>query len=374
MSRNYIESLLSSHFPDFSALPRTTKKEAVLTVLLYMFGSINSSKLSSRLKVVKGNKKQFRLSLNSNLYTFKVKAYLYYAYAHGLSSPYAATTIKAGKKFHLEPNDIKLIAYTSEYKLKALLNKYVNKRKYKVHTVKSFKQSVRVACDMVRIFTNRFVARKHRFILKSLGLDVYDFSTDLICKGIQALMTTYPCIESQLHAENIMKRSIHNAGINLIKTHTANTRSAVIKNKDGTFSSLKMSFNLLNNDQTGSTNTEFLTCNMAGASILSYSGNCHNSTDDVITVNQLIGKYRGKKQELLELMTGTLCKDFTQYLRDEEIIGKDTDNEDYYLRLADRENGYTKYMRHASSYLDLDFTKAVNLMAEVKQELGGALH
>lgn len=368
-----VASLLDTHFPGFHGLKRSRKRKCVEAVLLYMFRGINAKDLNDELSVLCGNKKTFRIALRDSGYIFKVKMLLYYCVANRIKSSKNPKVGKLLNRFMVRGEDACLIrfAYESDA-IRKLLRLYT--KKYEVMTLQQFRTVLGGIAVEVETSAIKYARKKMSFISRSNGFDIHDLSTELLCNSIQAVMSMYPCIESPLHAQNIMKREIHNSGVNAILHYTTQSRGTLIRAKDGTFSSLKVSYDTLVQERYMYAVND-VGADSSGMASMQFGEESDNSRDvlnDTIAATQLLARYKGKKQKLLYLMTGEVHAKFTHYLRRRSILRNDKDNEDLYHSLFKRNDGIQAYIEHAMAYLKMDPAVGNRFLKKLRTNLGGA--
>lgn len=92
-----------------------------------------------------------------------------------------------------------------------------------------------VFSQKMSVYMGKFISKKLYFLVKSYGLSYHDIKLDMAAASMMAMYKAYPYFESKLHAINIAKCAIHNAGMGIISYYTKDCRSQLIKEKDGTF-------------------------------------------------------------------------------------------------------------------------------------------
>lgn len=92
-----------------------------------------------------------------------------------------------------------------------------------------------VFSQKMSVYMGKFISKKLYFLVKSYGLSYHDIKLDMAAASMMAMYKAYPYFESKLHAINIAKCAIHNAGMGIISYYTKDCRSQLIREKDGTF-------------------------------------------------------------------------------------------------------------------------------------------
>jgi len=193
----------------------------------YLFGRIN--KFAMRRELGRENAKHI-WSLVSNdgylLMNCKLFAYAHhYNVKHKLPAPSPA-------KFDIDRADVR-----------ALRNLDLSHTKFKypamdLHTYTELESRVTASRELAT-YIGKFISRKLIF-LRSYGLTREEMHSLLIYSSIFALRLKYPRFESELHAMNVCKTTIHNTGMSLIEYWTREKRQALIKEGD-TFQAVHVS-------------------------------------------------------------------------------------------------------------------------------------
>lgn len=370
----HISTLVSKHFPAFTALPRSKRRAVVESVLLYMFRGIGSTDLTDSVRKLDGSAKAFRLALLKDGYAFQIKAFIYYCFCHGINSEHKRFD-KAIRHFKIRDADRKVLDILEwSDDLRKLLTKY--KKKYKPLSLTTFKSNMDLVAQQVRVYANKYVGKKMRFITSAHHYDIHDLSAELVCHGVQGVMATYPCIESVLHAQNILKRTMHNKGCNVISHYTTQSRGAVYKNKDGTFSSRKLSYETLLNER-GVDSDSFLTAGSDGVAVFGTVGDkLENSNDNLIDAQRLLASAKGKRRRLLLLLSGKVDRKFTRWLQENKKLKADEDNEDFYDKVLTSKAekwkaiGLQGYIQLAMQFLGMSVKKGMRYLESLRVSLG----
>lgn len=197
-------------------------------------------------------------------------------------------------------------------------------------------------------YTNKFVGKKLRFATMSSHLSVEDISADLRIHGIQGFLAQYPAVESDLHAFNVAKRTIHNQGINLIHHFTTARNLQMEKQSDGTFISLKISLDVMFDGNSGLNKiTQFTT--LDGSSC----GEQEVDNEDAMsyTLERMIKNAQPQRRRFLKLVSGQHNKRFSRWLTEAHNIQTENDEAfdgmlrrgtiDRYISLAGEFVGWT---------------------------------
>jgi hypothetical protein len=89
--------------------------------------------------------------------------------------------------------------------------------------------------EQANAWMGKFVNRKMKFLQNSYGKRFHALMSDLRHAGIRCIYLMYPRFDSAQHMLNCYKRSVHNAGINLIQSSTAKKRSELTRTEHGFF-------------------------------------------------------------------------------------------------------------------------------------------
>lgn len=366
-----IATLLANNFAGFYGLPKAEKREHVESVLLFMFRGINTTQLNSDLKDLQGNRKNFRLEVNGSGYLFRVKMFLLYAHNKGVKSHKDPAVKRYARHFMIEQHDLRLINFVAASPaLVKLLDSHC--KKYKVMTLTRFRTILHDLNNEIQQYAQRMVGKKMLFITRANGYDNVDLASTLAMEGLEAAMKMYPCMESTKHMENVMKRAVHNTGINTIYHYTTQSRSTMFRKEDGTFESLKVSYDSLVKErriyESGAAGTD-----AGGMATMSFEENGDSERDvvgDSIAASQLLTAYKGKKRRLLVLMCGELDVKFTRYLRVNKVVRPDKDNEDLFHAALRKDDGLDNYINHALDYLKMDAAKGQRFIKRLRSKLG----
>ena len=192
----------------------------------------------------------YRKKFHSNGYLLKnVKLWLWEAVKkeHSLRK-----AVKRAPRFQVEDKDLVLartfltfFLETEPYRetLKELTDKF------KSHPLPFYEESLVNVWKECEEYASRFAFHRMRFLTwNNSHYDLEDIKYELLTSGMLGVQRQYPKIESFLHMVNILKRSIHNAGINLIKYHTTNSRATMPQNEDGSHTSLLISLESVSNE------------------------------------------------------------------------------------------------------------------------------
>jgi len=310
--KSQIESVLKQSLPDYVKLPKSDREFLQASILLYIFRIIDGTQLALDVREVNAefSPKKVRLALLSNGVILKnIKLFTYY------SSQFQGIPAEL---FNVNDMDEDIIIRELEDKLlRSGLRKLV-RAGYKPLTLQQMSKLVDEVVTEVDLYTTKFVQRKLRFVYEMNGQTMTDIKQDLLGWGIYALYRAFPKIDSQLHAVNIAKQSIHNRGINLIMESTSQSRQRLQKKEDGTFVSKNLPLQYLLTP-TGS-NEPLTQCNhmivsMGGGSANDLTlANIHDNYDLKISVRSFYTKLNPRWRRLLKIWSGVYDKEFSAHL------------------------------------------------------------
>lgn len=108
-------------------------------------------------------------------------------------------------------------------------------RAYSLQEFISLEEEALLSAHM-KAHVGKFVNRKLIFLHRYYGVAREDIHNQLLCAGLYALRKQYPFFETRLHAQNIVKAAIHNAGMGLIEYHTRKKRNSIAEGRARTVS------------------------------------------------------------------------------------------------------------------------------------------
>lgn len=365
-------NICTSHYGvDFKKLKAARKNALYTIIMLYLYKEINCKNFLKALTKTFGkdfDHEEFRKGISNNGYLMKhIKPFLYWLVVNkALNKPYLIA--KAKSMFKLEPRDSGLHKLVKG-KLLTLLRKFNNKG-YKALTLKSIDKEMTSLIKDLHVFSSKFAYRKMGFIIRANGIEANDLVYDLLSKGIQSMLFTYPRIETKLHCENIVKLSIHNHGINIIQKYTTKGRNRTLKEKDGTFVNSMMPIPLGNDfdikQEEGDVNSPFsaLVTDISGSSQFGENGFTLNNTAELrISVGKWYDKFQDKRKRFLLLLSGSYDEHFTAYLKDNNVTVKDNDE------FFDVTKRIDVYIELCLKYLNVSLEAGLRFLAKLKNSL-----
>ena len=361
MNKSWLHRLMHKFISDYPH----DDTQLTLDCLKYLIKVLTASELTASIREEsnKCNVREFRKALSTDGYALKnLKLWLWW-----LASK---RTLKKGdpsrlaSRFDVKREDIGLadILFSDRESLKQL--KLLTDT-YKAHTLPFYERVFSQSLEEAKPYANSFSYRKMRFLTwANSHLDLMDIQQELLYNGLLGAQRQYPKVESQQHLVNIIKRCIHNHGINLIKYHTAKSRTHLNRNEDGTFSSTLVSRHA-SQTESGYLYTYNQMVDLSGQN--SQKDIIYHNNDpkalSVLAVNRL-----GTHTNLgwaLHIITGQLeDKDFTRFL------GR---NHQEFQQSLTNQNDVQDYMKSMGQYLGVKKGKIERFTHELKKSLKNVL-
>ncbi len=182
----------------------------------------------------------------------------------------------------------------------------------------------------------KFVYRKMRFVSvnQRLGKGLDDLQHDLLLKAVQAYGLSYPIFHSELHAVNVMKRTAHNIGINIIKHSTRKKVSGTMVENGANVSRIVSIEDALEEAAP------------------------EQNPDLRIDISTVVDKYKGKRRTFLLLLAGAYSKEFSKWLK--------RDNDEYIDRVP-----ASTYIRRCLEWLGVSLDAGLRFLNKIRMELSG---
>ena len=330
---------------------RKLKRKSAVKFVLFVFRELSSAEYSRFLRdyhslpsmtVVK-----LRMGINDNGYILNnLKPCMWWCYKRQIYQK--KDVLKAMKLFHVRRDDYKVVDMVWDERVSARLHSL---REYPAIGYDRLQSKLKgFVADTLR-FTNKFVAFKMRFIVKNPhnAVSVDDISHDCIAKGLQTMLLQYPRIDSQLHALNLVKRGIHNYGINYIKTMTRSGRNAIQQTASGDFTSRVIAIT-----------------SQISEELAQESEEPHRQLESSMTCRSLAASMKGKRAIALKLLFGIKDDDFTEWLNQQGVKGS---NDDWWHRLEKRDN-LEKYEQHICWYLGVGLWAWIDFKESLAKKMG----
>ena len=193
-------------------------------------------------------------------------------------------------------------------------------------------------------YIEKFCRRKLTFVVQGSGKwTMGDMVADLTAKAIRDVLTQYPKIDDDLHFVNIMKRSVHNRGINHIH-HATGPASEGIRAvgdwRNGVF--------------------EARTIGLGDAVLQEMS----YEDDYLPKAAAFIGRHSGSKRELLSILAGYPNEEFSKWLGE--------DNAAYYEEnmICGTRRQKEEFLSKLAGFADMDMEEMADMVKGVAAELG----
>ncbi len=347
---NSIERVVRTYYPAYPTLSLIRQREVVNYAIQYMFKHISAAQFTSLFREAVGNKNfrviELRRTLvNKGYYVKNLKLWLYYWYK--TKTPVNA---KALKSFHIREEDSTLHRTLNTDSLDMF--ETIAKKGYKEKTILEFDQAVERQIHETATFIRKFVYRKMRFIFEMHGMDPDDICKKLTADGLQAVMFTYPRIETTEHLANILKRTAHNSGVNFIETYTTKGRARLRSNTK------------VNEDSrvvvplSSPEVQAFLSADENGTLI---DGTTTDTMTVKLSVSRKTSKYRGRKRRFLSLISGEYDAEFSDYLKKNKLR---YDNDDLFGKVE-----FKAYMNYALAFLNVPSHQGIKFVETLKTKL-----
>lgn len=322
---------------------------------------VTSSVLTEHIREVYGKVTtvDFRNDLKSGYLLKNVKLWLWYTISNKLSP---AKCREIMPEFKVNKEDFALA--------KALMrSEYIDditkmSEEFKCHKLEHFDKIIVNILQTVDSdgYVQKYVKRKLRFITFDGSTTLDDLCMELKVDGLFGMLMQYPRVQGLEHFTNIYKGAVQRFGINLIKHHTTNSRSTLVRESDGTFSQRKLSMDASDSD--------FLKTTLATSDIdnpAAMSGVVSEvSWEDKLSVRQLMSTATTRKQQrFLSLLSGNYCKKFSAWLTDE---GVKPDNDELFDRCL-KSDKISEYIEHCSAYLNISTYRAHRYLNKLRQAI-----
>ncbi|QJT71076.1 hypothetical protein GR11A_00038 [Vibrio phage vB_VcorM_GR11A] len=355
-----LDSLLTKHFN--TPIDKKQRKKILLSTLRHVLRIETSSQHKETLRKVYGAESRvidFQRDLSNTGYIIKnLKLFLVYHYNSKLFG--VSQLLKPAKLFGLKVEDAKLINLLREDTDALTKLDKLCKKLEKPLTVKEMDSLLISVNSKLFTYTSKFAGRKLRFATLGSHLRIDDIASELRLLGMQGLLKAYPQMDSELHALNIAKRTIHNQGINMIHHFTSQGRCSLVREDDGTFSSLKVSLDVFD-ESSGPTE-----CSVA-VSLDGSTVSAGDATSDLsMTYKRLIKAHKGSKKKFIKLLAGHYSPSFSRWLTKNSTYIEQ--NDELFDRLQ-RRGSLSRYINLVSDYLGMSRSDSTRFLTELKEGL-----
>ena len=216
--------------PGFQGLSPFHKRHTLRLVIEYFFGLKSQRAITDEALTrfsVDLTEPIARIKLTGNGTTFKL--WLFYAAKNKLDN---VASVRTARRWGVVKKDIREGMRLPRTFIRQLAN-----LPYDAMTLVQFQSIQAMVCKETEQWRKKFAYRKLRFVYQGNGMEQDDIVHELMVHGLRSLGVTYPRIDSELHAVNIAKRSMHNQGMTIIKAATTE-KSRRIVNTNGGFESV----------------------------------------------------------------------------------------------------------------------------------------
>jgi hypothetical protein len=226
-------------------------------------------------------------------------------------------------------------------------------------------------------YCNKFIWKKHRFIIDSSSTTAQDLVQEVMLYGLYSVYRAYPQIKNFVHMVNIAKQGIHNRGINIIHEAKAQSRTQYLTDENGQNRASTLSINSSTNSSVDLTfataldyqsNGHFVVCNalMVGRDGTSVEyepfTDVERRLDLKLSVAEVEKRLHTKLQKkFLHLMMGLYDKEFSKYLQ--------YPNDEWFEQVEPKE-----YAEKARTYLQVSRPNARKFITHLRKELKDHKH
>jgi hypothetical protein len=195
-------------------------KRHATPIFQYLFGVI--SKYEYRRILGKEEAKRIWALVADNGYVLaNCKLYMYarlVGHSHGL--------VVSPAKYEIDKEDVRTLQSVD---LSSVSTKY---KVYSLFDFRNMEAAIFLARDM-DTYIGKFISKKLIFLVRSYSQKRSEIEASLKIAGLYALRKQYPFYKSDLHALNICKTAISNAGKGLIEYWTRDKRNALLRENGG---------------------------------------------------------------------------------------------------------------------------------------------
>lgn len=204
-------------------------KQHAQTVFSYLFGLISKYEFRARVGDKNEAKSVWNKVVNNGYVLCNCKLYLYALHkARGLGQTVSYL------RYDIDSSDVKLLKSINltgvPYTFKA----------YSLAEFGSLETELLTSSTM-NVYIGKFISKKLIFLTRSYNQQRQEIEGSLKIAGLYALRKQYPFFKSELHALNICKTSISNAGKGLIEFWTRDKRNALMR-ENGTFQAVSVQY------------------------------------------------------------------------------------------------------------------------------------
>lgn len=232
-------------------------------------------------------------------------------------------------------------------------------------SIASFDRGVALAYAELKVTATKYVHKKFKFLTNSSQDDFDNLVSDMTHQAVYAIYRAYPEVENRMHMKNIGIRTIHNRGVNILKSQSTKSRKRMVKNDDGTFSGILLSFShkgfeasQLEGSSGGVTLCNHLMVGLDGKPAPYESvRDVDRKRDLETTINQMATRLNTKKPRLfLDLLMGKYNRKFSDWLGRPNDEASDTMEPRRYSELC-------------RQYLKIEVTDAKSFVTSLRKNL-----
>lgn len=292
-----------------------TKMEA-LVMFEYLFKEMSNTEFKSKVREGKKLKAKF----DTSGYVLKnCKLYAYAWHCHKLGDGEKPKN----KDFHVDKKDSCILR-------KVKLTLASDWQNFSLPEFDRFLSDL-FSSNELNAYVGKFINKKMRFLMNSYGDTFSELHNTLMEEGLYAIYRAYPFYESDLHALNIAKTSIHNYGHTIIRNRTAQKNQRLGSTSDGSFYQRCVDLSLVENlIQVGTEDAhEFLFESL---------------------------KIKPKAKKFLLLLSGKHDSEFSEFLGSDNSV-------------LSQSMRYTSYTKRVREFLEVTPDQMHNLFANIKNKL-----
>jgi DNA-directed RNA polymerase specialized sigma24 family protein len=352
--------------PDFLLLNREQRFELSFAVLRYVFRDIESADLGDKFKEILEWTGQDCIEFRKVIKTGYIQKHLkFYVYAAVMGTPHVDPTISREDQAFVRG----FLTRTTNREVLAFIKhcKRFNRRGFPPRSLAAFDYIIAKVTPDVLASCRKMVAVKFQFLTQSSQLNANDEAQELYEASLYAMYRAYPEIQNAMHLRNIAITTLHNRGVNKIKSETTQSRNRVIANEDGTFSGtvLSLNFNPAGSDPAAlfsDDNCQVGNNLMTGLDGRTIDGerlsDVDRSRDLQMVVLQIENRLKHNPRSLrfLHLLMGNFDEEFSEWL------GQPNDE------ASDRMERY-EYANKVREFMGIPVDKARKFISRLKAEL-----
>lgn len=200
-------------------------------VFQYLFGVITKYEYRAQLGKVEA-KRIWSLVVDNGYVLMNCKLYMYARHV-GRAQGQAVSPAK----FEIHKDDVRTLQSVD---LSAVSVKH---KVYSLFDFRTMESAILLNREM-DTYIGKFISKKLLFLTRSYSQKRVEIESSLKIAGIYALRKQYPAYKSELHALNICKTAIANAGHGLIEYWTRDKRNALMR-ENGTFQAVNVQYDVM---------------------------------------------------------------------------------------------------------------------------------